>query len=288
MSVNKKKAFTLVELLVVIAIIGVLVALLLPAIQAARESARRSQCSTNLKQLGVACQNHHDTYRYLPGAGSDGPTQTCCNATERTGWSWAFYLTPFIEQSAVFEEPTDSVVAVTVIPTYYCPTRRGAKTYNGSAHSDYAACGGSTSGNIGRDGAFCKQWATLPLAAKTPPTERRRMDDFLDGTTNTLLIGEKQIHWTVWGTAGGDNEPWNNAGWDQDYIRFGYQAPQPDRDHPDSTKPAFWSDRFGGSHAGGVNTVLVDGSVRTVAYDIDPTVWLQLCTIADGNPLPKF
>src|SRR6476620_3760752 len=93
----RRAAFTLVELLVVIAIIGVLVALLLPAVQMAREAGRRSQCQNNLKQIGLAVHNHHDTYHYIPYAGSDGPTQTCCNATERAGWSWAYQITPFVE-----------------------------------------------------------------------------------------------------------------------------------------------------------------------------------------------
>ena len=294
---RKRSAFTLVELLVVIAIIGVLVALLLPAIQSAREASRRASCQNNLKQIGVACQNHHDTYQYLPGSGSDGPHVDCCNATERIGYSWSFYLTPFIEQAAVFEEPDTSagnaIIGTSVIPTYYCPTRRAAKLYGSYAKCDYAGNAGSSSSTTGKDGAFVRQWNGLPKPADTPTNvqnpadERRRFPDFLDGTSNTLLVAEKQLHASVFGTAGGDNERWSNAGFDQDVVRFGYQTPQPDSLHPDDKQPTFWSDRFGGPHPAGVNTVRVDGSVDVVSYDVDATVWLNFCTIRDGNPIPN-
>ncbi len=291
---RRRSAFTLVELLVVIAIIGVLVALLLPAIQSAREASRRASCQNNLKQIGVACQNHHDTYQYLPGAGSDGPHADCCNATERVGWSWSFYLTPFIEQAAVFDTEDTSagqaIVSTSVIPTYYCPTRRAPKLYGSYAKCDYAGNAGSTTSTYGKDGAFVRQWNGLPKAADTilnPADERRRFPDFTDGASNSLLVGEKQLHATVFGTAGGDNERWSNAGFDQDVVRLGYQTPQPDTMHPDDTKPTFWSDRFGGPHPAGVNVVRVDGSVDVVSYDVDATVWLQFCTIRDGNPIPS-
>src|SRR5688572_27436317 len=90
---GRPRAFTLVELLVVIAIIGVLVALLLPAVQAAREAARRSSCTNNLKQYGLAMQNHHDTYLKLPFAGSTAPVRT----------SWVSQLWPFFEQGTLRE-----------------------------------------------------------------------------------------------------------------------------------------------------------------------------------------
>jgi prepilin-type N-terminal cleavage/methylation domain-containing protein len=284
-SVSARQGFTLVELLVVIAIIGVLVALLLPAVQAAREAARRTQCVNNLKQIGLACQNFHDTYGYLPHGGSDGPTQACCNATERAGWSWCFQITPFIEQQAVFDLPTDSLVSIAVTKGYYCPSRRAPALYNGGARCDYAGNGGLNSGNIGRDGAFIRQWAALNRPAGTRPDQFRRLADMMDGTSQTLLVSEKQVHRTTWGRAGGDNEIWNNAGWDQDHVRFGYQVPQPDTMHPNSSQPTFWSDRFGASHPGGINTVRVDGSVGFVSYTVNATVWQNFCTIADGNPL---
>jgi prepilin-type N-terminal cleavage/methylation domain-containing protein len=136
----RRPAFTLVELLVVIAIIGILVALLLPAVQAAREAARRSQCSNNLKQLGLAIHNYHDVYKSLPihyGSGVNG-VGAQYNVTANTGKSWIVGVLPFMEQQPLynqvaFNQPlvwTDPVtglqpncqVAMTVIETLLCPS----------------------------------------------------------------------------------------------------------------------------------------------------------------------
>lgn len=283
---KRRNGFTLVELLVVIAIIGTLVALLLPAVQAAREAARRMSCSNNLRQLALGTHNHHDTLGYFPHAGSDGPDQTCCNATERSGWSWAYHLLPYIEQQNLFDETSNSVIALTPTKTYFCPTRRAPAKYGSSAKNDYAANGGTNTAGAGRDGAFIRQWSTLTLPKGTRPDQQRRMADFIDGTSHSLLIAEKQVHPTVWGKAGGDNEAWNNAGWDVDIVRFGGELPEPDIKHPDSTQATFWSNRFGSSHPGGVNVARADGSVGLIAYNIDQVAWLRFCTIADGHVLP--
>jgi prepilin-type N-terminal cleavage/methylation domain-containing protein len=171
-----RRGFTLVELLVVIAIIGVLVALLLPAIQAAREAARRTQCKNNLKQLGIASLLHVDTYKFFPSGGWGDWWVGCPDqgSGKSQPGSWAYSLLPFIEETAAAglgqgykctdpqsREAIGRMVA-TPVPLFYCPTRRAPQAYaHGprplrnydppptSGKSDYAACMGGDFANLG-------------------------------------------------------------------------------------------------------------------------------------------
>src|SRR2546429_6257391 len=125
-------AFTLVELLVVIAIIGVLVALLLPAVQAAREASRRSKCTNNLKQFGLAFHNHHDTLDVFPDGGENWDPvawpRTMVGGAPATApkqnWGWGYQILPYIEQTNVWTNKDDVAVRGSIIPIYFCPTRR--------------------------------------------------------------------------------------------------------------------------------------------------------------------
>src|SRR5690606_39193423 len=123
---------TLVELLVVIAIIGVLVALLLPAIQAAREAARRNQCVNNLKQMGIALQMHHDAKKNFP-AGRTNTNAGPGTATSPLGVSWAFGLLPYMEQNTIYDslvntarvdDALNSLAMRSPVSVFYCPSRR--------------------------------------------------------------------------------------------------------------------------------------------------------------------
>lgn len=149
----RKRAFTLVELLVVIAIIGILIALLLPAVQAAREAARRSQCNNNLKQIGLAIHNHHDTFKMFPTAGrhwQDYPSFTPDNGSPDTAPKQCagqfFQILPYMEQQSVYDaantaSPTGDValdrgleaISATV-PAYFCPSRRVPTAYTRQSH----------------------------------------------------------------------------------------------------------------------------------------------------------
>ena len=175
---RRHTAFTLVELLVVIAIIAILIALLLPAVQSAREAARRTQCSNNLRNLGLACHNHHDTFGFFPsgGWGSNWGGDPDMGFGRSQPGGWPFSILPFIEQQALFEKaafgtpPQWPVLAVkqkrirevmeAPVGLFYCPTRRPpaaypvARDYNtlnwdhagGPLNRcDYAGCVGSVS-----------------------------------------------------------------------------------------------------------------------------------------------
>jgi prepilin-type N-terminal cleavage/methylation domain-containing protein/prepilin-type processing-associated H-X9-DG protein len=195
---SSREGFTLIELLVVIAIMGILIALLLPAVQKVREAANRAQCQNNLKQVGLACQNHHDVNKHFPPGYlatqpyADGATDTA------PGWGWAAYLLPYVEQGNLYKrlnlgQPVqDSPAIQTALPLYLCPsdlypqaafpvTDAFGNTLAPAAPSSYAACaGGDESSTFGPSGlgVFYRNSAT-------------RMTDITDGTSNTLLVGER-------------------------------------------------------------------------------------------------
>lgn len=198
--------FTLVELLVVIAIIGVLVALLLPAVQAARESARRTQCKSQLREIGLAVQNYSDAHGAYP------PGRT---TSDQYGVSWAFEILPYIEQQTVHDafvkgervdSPANAAAMRTPIPVYTCPSRRspGADRdfddNDGPSQVQGEATRGDYAGNAGLEedmgmedndfiGAEIDTTLAGPIYSGSDISERR----VTDGLSNTLLVGERHI-----------------------------------------------------------------------------------------------
>ena len=314
-----QSAFTLVELLVVIAIIGILVGLLLPAVQAAREAARRIQCSNHLKQIGLGFLNHEATYKYFPKGPYDGDPSlagmvynepvgayesgtTCCNAAHPNGWSHWFKILPYIEAENVYNLANFSLppihsgrpanyngeddVARALISVYYCPSRRSATGYGSGkfGRCDYAGNAGYYQGEVHEN------WGDIPPAPigmsprrneRTPENfgtmdgrqgaiawsalgGKRRIADFTDGTSSSILAAEKCLPKRVHGIDGGDNERWNNAGWDECVLRYHF----PPRSDFDKTIPVqgtlanptgtntVWRRYFGSSHAAGLNAVM--------------------------------
>ena len=279
MPVCTKRGFTLVELLVVITIIGILIALLLPAVQAAREAARRTQCTNHLKQISLAFHNYHAACRVLPDGGKDKPGSQlcngCCEADNRGDWNFWYQIMPYIEQDNLYNEPNNTTIYRTPVAIYYCPTRRRPARYpndNGTARADYAGCTGDR--HTSANGAVVRRVCdpAVDFAA------------IRDGTSNTLLLGEKQTNPNYFGQSGGDNEPYVNAGADQDQFRNAQYPPAPDSEHP-VEPPAFWSTRFGSSHPGIFNGALADGSVRQFSFSLDMETFRRLCVRNDGLPV---
>ena len=294
------RAFTLVELLVVITIIGILIALLLPAVQSARESARRTQCTNNLKQMALAFHGYHEKQGALPdggknfcnkpyhvaadasrcasASGSADDTYGCCSPWDRSEWSWPYHILPYMEQQVLYDEPSNSVLYRTVVKVYYCPTRRRAALYNNLSKIDYAASCGSGSSN-GRMRGIMIQRGTGAIS----------FSHIRDGTSNTLMLGDKQLNIDRLGITYDDNETFASTGWESDIRRYTSSSypPRPDSRHTSytSSDPNSGSNHFGSSHPGLFCIALVDGSVRTLGFAIDTTLYQRLGDRADGHPV---
>lgn len=289
-----REAFTLIEVLVVIAIIGLLIALILPAVQSAREASRRTQCKNNLKQIGLAFQLHDEQWKILPTAGGDWGTpptyisgQPATGARQRAGWG--FQILPYIEGQAVWNggaATTDNArqrVAVgALFAVFFCPSRRSPTTYTycdlyiSQAADDYvthALCD-YASNNLGDgDGAIRSSNFGPPLGIK----------DITDGTSTTLLVAEKRLNrfWTGQATRSDDNEGYT-GGCDWDSMRSANLAPGSDTNQQTSEQGF---SEFGSAHRSGFHMLLADGSVHHAAYSIDQSVLRRLGTRADGEAL---
>lgn len=315
-------AFTLIELLVVIAIIAVLIGLLVPAVQKVREAANRMSCANNLKQLGLAFQNHHDALNQFPKGGMDGqpapyssagmsnwndPNATTKNAAgqqdNRDGFNWPYWILSYVEQEQLYKIVSRSSLYATPVKTFYCPSRRAPILIGGLARTDYAVSLGTSSAQ--------NATGALRHSSLTPT----RLAEFLDGSSNTLLISEKALHPTRYssGADGGDNEVYVNAGWDYDNYRwtggtFTYRynngqpappsspnrtvdlTPKPDREAPaevgaNGSLTTIWHPFFGSAHPNGVNAVLADGSVRSYRFGIAQATWMALSTRMGGEAI---
>lgn len=321
---RSRAGFTLIELLVVIAIIAVLIALLLPAVQQAREAARRTQCKNNLKQMGLAYHNFQDTFGHLPNGARDGNEANgwaCCDAKEVKGWSWSFHILPFMEQSNLYDRGVDDpadpdveydshrLVARHGVPAYNCPSRRALNPYGAYYRSDYAGNMGEilVSGSTVYDRDVNPALSGSDQSNKTGVVIRTHtgtvtIEQIQDGSSNTLMVGEKALHPTEHGSNGGDNETWNDAGWDQcimrttagrneDGVQFAWDL-LPDMKAPtavdDNGGNTIWYWNFGSAHTGGTHFCLADGSVRMISYQIEELTLHHLGHRSDGEPLGEF
>jgi prepilin-type processing-associated H-X9-DG protein len=257
----------------VIAIIGVLVALLLPAVQMARESARRMQCTNHLRQFGLALHNYHDVMgKFPPAAAWDGNT----NLTAAVNCISAFaILMPYYEQGNLqaqwdfkvnHNHANNAVPASTPIKLMFCPSRRSPTKNGAYAAGDYALSSGSgydqTANLVEHKGMF-------------NTNSNIRMADVTDGTSNTFAIGEKFVDTKV---PGGQTD---GPAW-----RWGYHSTRNTVSPMNAYSLSPWGDAdvtFGSKHPGGANFVFTDGAVLFLPQNINLLLYQNLSNKADGE-----
>jgi len=308
----KKPGFTLVELLVVIAIIGMLMGLLLPAVQQAREAARQVQCNNNMKQHGTAFQTHNATHDGCFPSGGTGCTaigdrQRDSGYNQRGGWTYS--LLPFLEQTALHQSSIETRLS-TPLPLFYCPSTRPPLLYlslvrgaysDSESHAglermakcDYAAnCGTGTQVEIYDipSGKSCVSQAYYDygglvfnpqsinghseLAGQFMVYEK----DVYDGLSNTILVGERYLNLSfneAATPAGGDDDCYL-SGHNYDTLRcYGGGRLYQDRQNYGRLS------EFGASHAGSVGFVMADGHHQQISYSVDSATLKKLMNRMD-------
>jgi prepilin-type N-terminal cleavage/methylation domain-containing protein/prepilin-type processing-associated H-X9-DG protein len=305
---SNKRGFTLVELLVVIAIIGVLVAMLLPAVQSAREAARRTQCISQLKQVGVAMHNYENTYQRLP-VGAYG----CCWGT------WQVSILPYIEQGSMFDlyhmehkfgVPVDDAryshavnfpVTTKRLKALICPTDTNPQRVanNGITYHNYVVNFGNTIYDQSNYSGI--SFLGAPFFEVTGVNDQRpgiRFAEMTDGLSNTLMVAE-----TIQGQPG---DLRGFSWWRGGAVFQGYQGPnspipdclysggQCDPSKPlnppcilaTASTPTMMASRS--RHPGGVNVVMCDGSTRWISNNIAIGVWRALCSSQGGDAIDNL
>lgn len=292
---SRRRAFTLVELLVVIAIIGLLVALLLPAVQAAREAARRSQCINNLKQLGIACQNYGDVYNGLPPASVYSPTMT-----DGGRHGWVSLVLPFFEQDALHSlynfnlpwyDPQQRKAVATELALFQCPSTAAPRLITVSpvgapfqaAAADYFAIQG-LAGNL-VPGYLP---ASVNLTGAMQDDRVRRYAELTDGSSNTVMISEMAARPVYWHNDSADATKFpltygygawahNNKHFIRTYTDDGLLSP--------GGCPLNCANRWAiySFHLLGANSLFADGSVRFLARSMAVDVFFAIVTLAGGE-----
>lgn len=290
-----RNGFTLIELLVVIAIIAVLIGLLLPAVQQAREAARRSQCRNNLKQIGLALHSYHDSNNALP-PGWFGITAAQPDVNGLNGWSWSARILPQLEGSPFFKtlnfnvkvgDPMNATARLTVLPYFRCPSDLAPERWTinaaGTATPMTDVAGASYAGVFGKDevddcdglgpGSPCSSDGAFFLNSAV------RFAQVRDGLSTTLMVGEHQTR-----PASGWYYTWSGviAGGDRAIVRIlGDTDVTPNHDD-------LHLDEFASYHNGGCHFTMGDGSVHFVANTVNLSVYRNLSSRAGNDVVNEF
>ncbi|MBN2216247.1 MAG: DUF1559 domain-containing protein [Pirellulales bacterium] len=309
---KRQMGFTLVELLVVIAIIGILIALLLPAVQAAREAARRMNCGNNMKQIGLALHMHHDGHGKLPAgwSGYDGGEHA---SKGNPGWCWATRILGYLEQHSLFDslaveqravtDPANAGFIQTRLSAFRCPSdpREDAaadlaghkvevSNYVGVWGGRYEVSSGNYENLLQRMQATASTGQTLGNGVFYHNSEVS-FRDMSDGQSHTLVVGERGakilpddnvFYFSTWaGVIGADSEYWAAR-----VVGTGVYLPNAEGSTGGSCDD--YRQGFSSYHPGGAHFVLGDGSVRLVEDEVDAVVFNALCTICESDSIGAF
>lgn len=295
-----RKAFTLIELLVVIAIIGVLVALLLPAIQAAREAARRVQCQNNLRQIGVAMHSFHSArHAFPPGfvsraTSTDGPGLG-------TGWAWGAHLLPYLEEANLqaklereITDPIHDLVRVTSLPIFLCPSDPGSVPTFSVADETGTELTRLAFGNyVGVGGTYEVTGYPDTGTGVLFRNKSVRVAEITDGTSSTLMVGERgssRSPQTTWiGAVTNANVPPVNPTYENEgppVLVLTNTGTIEDNRVPNN--PLDHVEDSNSEHPQGVNFLFCDGSVRIINNEIATRLWVALGTRAGGEITDGF
>jgi prepilin-type N-terminal cleavage/methylation domain-containing protein len=307
--VKSHQGFTLIELLVVIAIIAVLIALLLPAVQQAREAARRTQCKSGLKQIGLALHNYHDTFNAFPSGDVSAPN----GLGNRRPWMIA--ILPNLDQAALFNlfDTDFGKAGAVTLNVYRCPsdTVSGLWAASNFSRSNYVGCFSPDGTMVDKEAYTSGRWTYDAGSQSNPATNKaifnfntsRLMRDVIDGTSNTVFASE------LISGASGSNDPrgvWASD-WGDQYVHMigpnssapdiiwsavGTWCPTPNPPQaPCTGTGTSWSEeRYGARsrHTGGVHTLMGDGAVRFISNNINMPTWIALASIAGSEVIGDF
>ena len=303
MSSRHRPGFTLIELLVVIAIIGILVALLLPAVQQAREAARRTECKNNLKQMGLALHNYHDVFNTFP-SGWIGVANGVPSAHDGVnGAGWGAMILPYLEQSPLFsrfnpnvgiEDPLNDPFRLQTLTVFRCPSDPQPERFaiEEEASPGTVICELPIANYVGSFGTVeldgCENPpGTAPVLSSGQcvgdgtfyHNSRVNLRDVTDGTSNTFMVGERLTNEAL--------------GWYSTWVgrvaegEEAFQRVLGSFDHTPNHQSAHFDD-FSSQHEGGAQFVLADGHVRFVSENINEQVYKAVGTIRGGEVVSEF